>query len=213
MRIAFATLLLLTTVSWSRADVQWRQDRVEISPEVGAKDTEAVFEFINTGPNPVQVSEVRAGCGCTVALLDQEIVPPGGTGRVRAQYHVGDRRGKQTVPVFVTTADPEKREHILTLSVDIQEFASLSPRLVYWRVGEDLNAKPVRLVMLDGYKVLKTSVSSDRFSVQPGDQAEREVHLVLTPKDTRAKQSATLTVTLQKEQEEPVEVTAILRVI
>src|SRR3972149_9991386 len=44
----------------------------------------AIFEVRNTGKAPLEVTQVRPTCGCTVASFDRTI-PPGGTGKITAE--------------------------------------------------------------------------------------------------------------------------------
>ena len=45
------------------------------------------FTFINEGEAPLIISDVKAGCGCTVASFTKEPIVPGGTGSIDATYN------------------------------------------------------------------------------------------------------------------------------
>jgi len=45
------------------------------------------FEFINTGTEPLIITNVAASCGCTVPGWTKEPVAPGGKGEVKATYN------------------------------------------------------------------------------------------------------------------------------
>ena len=45
------------------------------------------FEFTNTGNAPLEISSVKASCGCTATNYSKEPVAPGEMGFVEAQYN------------------------------------------------------------------------------------------------------------------------------
>lgn len=64
----------------------------------------AVFTFINEGEVPLIISQVKVGCGCTVASYTQEAIAPGATGRVEATYNAAKAGAfHKTVTVYANT--------------------------------------------------------------------------------------------------------------
>ncbi|MEM8894307.1 MAG: DUF1573 domain-containing protein [Bacteroidota bacterium] len=51
------------------------------------KPATATFNFVNEGEAPLVISQVKAGCGCTVASYTREAIPPGASGTVEATYN------------------------------------------------------------------------------------------------------------------------------
>jgi len=50
-----------------------------------------LFEFKNTGDEPLVISKAQGSCGCTVPDWPREPIPVGGVGEIKVQY---DSRGK-----------------------------------------------------------------------------------------------------------------------
>lgn len=46
-----------------------------------------VFEFTNTGTEAISLTDVRAGCGCTIPTWDKNTVEVGKTGKITAVYN------------------------------------------------------------------------------------------------------------------------------
>lgn len=46
-----------------------------------------VFEFTNTGTDAVSLTDVKAGCGCTIPTWDKNPVEAGKTGKITAVYN------------------------------------------------------------------------------------------------------------------------------
>jgi hypothetical protein len=206
-------LACLSFAAAARAELQWKRQRLHLQPVPGASDATGVFEFVNTGTAPVRVREVRSGCGCTATSLDQEVVEPGATGKVQAVYHVGNRRGKQSVGITVVAEEPEVRTYDLVVEVEIKDFVTLSPRLLYWRVGEEAVPKVVHAALAEGLRLIDVESASDEFSVelQPGDNAT--LQLQVTPRDTWAKRSGSLVVKVAHGDQPPIEARIALRVL
>lgn len=65
------------------------------------------FEVTNTGKAPLIISDVKAGCNCTVASFTKEPIMPGKTGKVNATYNAS-ALGAFTKSVNVTmNTEPE----------------------------------------------------------------------------------------------------------
>ncbi len=53
----------------------------------------AVLSFSNQGSLPLIITQVTTDCGCTTSSYTQEVIPPGGQGRVEVQYNPIGRPG------------------------------------------------------------------------------------------------------------------------
>ncbi len=206
-------LAALVLAGAARGEIEWQEHRLQLDPPPGATDVVGEFVFTNRGQEPVQVLEVTSGCGCTVAAPEPRVVPPGGQGRIRAQFHVGDRRGQQAVAVTVTTAEPEPRTHELMLEINLKEFVSIAPRLLYWRVGEEPVAKPVQLVVAEGFRFVEAVSDDDAFTITALGAEGARPQLKVTPRDTWAKRNGSVVVRVAQGDEAPIEQWIALRIL
>lgn len=67
------------------------------------------FRFKNTGDKPLVISDVTAGCGCTIPEKPKEPIAPGQTGEIKAQFD--SNRGQvgsnsKSVNVFANVNPP-----------------------------------------------------------------------------------------------------------
>ena len=62
-----------------------------------------VFTFINTGSEPLIISNAKGSCGCTVPKWPKEPIPPNGVGEIAVQFNSGEKKGKQNKTVTLTT--------------------------------------------------------------------------------------------------------------
>ncbi|HYG50265.1 MAG TPA: DUF1573 domain-containing protein, partial [Flavobacteriales bacterium] len=49
------------------------------------------FEFTNTGTEPLQITDAKGSCGCTVPEYPKEPVMPGETGKIHVEYKPGEQ--------------------------------------------------------------------------------------------------------------------------
>ena len=68
------------------------------------------------------VSDVKAGCGCTVADKPKEPIPPGGEGFIKANFDSKSQAPgnyNKTVSVYANTKSAP--EHVLVFSAEVSE--------------------------------------------------------------------------------------------
>ena len=102
--------LPLTSVEW----VAKTHDFGDIPKNVKQK---YIFEFTNTGDNPLVISSATAGCGCTVPKKPEEPIAPGETGELEVEYN-GSGSGKisKNVTVLLNT---DTGKDILNISANV----------------------------------------------------------------------------------------------
>lgn len=103
---------------------------VEPIKDVGfvTKGEMASNEFVirNDGDAPLELREVRAACGCTVADYDK-VIAPGKTGKVRVTVDTKSFNGPTAKGVTVYTNDPAAPTIELTVRADIGQFVKVKP--------------------------------------------------------------------------------------
>ncbi len=187
-------LCFFTTVA-ARAGLVWEKEVQDFIAAPEEKAVTATFAFTNPGPGELVVKRVRSSCGCTTARLDKNKFAPGERGAIEVKFVFGARRGPQQKIISVETAD--KQEYRAVLRGSIIEGASVSPVLVYWKVGSAPETKTIKLSAAKGQsvKVTGVQVSSARLATSIEAVAPGSEYLVkVTPRDTSAAESAELTI-------------------
>lgn len=74
--------------------------------EFGEVDEGAVikheFKFVNTGKVPLVIQNAHSTCGCTVAEWPKEMIEPGETGVIKAEFNTKGKPDFQEKPVIIT---------------------------------------------------------------------------------------------------------------
>lgn len=102
----------LTTVALSEANFAYGKIKK-------GDHKEHTYEITNTGKNPLIISQVKPGCGCTVPDYTKEPIMPGKKGKITLKFDSSNFDGvvNKQAEVF---ANVEKSPMVLTFSADIQ---------------------------------------------------------------------------------------------
>jgi hypothetical protein len=103
---------------------------VEPIKDVGtvAKGEKVVHDFVlrNEGDAALEITDVKAACGCTVAEFTRSI-PPGQSGKIHTELDTVTFTGPIAKGVSVFTNDPDNPQIELTVRADVQPFISMKP--------------------------------------------------------------------------------------
>ena len=96
---AVATVNPVTTIQW--VDTVKNIGKVSEGEKV-----EIAYKFVNTGSNPLVISNVVVSCGCTIAEKPQAPIAPGKEGYIKASFDSKGRVGSnhKTLTVYTNTA-------------------------------------------------------------------------------------------------------------
>lgn len=91
---------------------------------------EHIFKFENKGHSDLEISKAKSTCGCTATILKNKIISPGKTGEIKTTFNSGSYKGKVTKSITVKSNDPKSPNYTLTISGEIAEIISTSPRRI-----------------------------------------------------------------------------------
>jgi hypothetical protein len=86
--------------------VTFTQTTIERLNIVNGADESFVFQFKNTGKEPVMITNVGTSCGCTTAKKPEEPIQPGKKSEIIVKYDT-KRVGEFTKTITVTTSAGE----------------------------------------------------------------------------------------------------------
>ncbi|WP_420147175.1 DUF1573 domain-containing protein [Spirosoma sp.] len=99
----FVALFMLVAVSYAQKGVmKFAKETHDFGKVEQGKPVTHVFEFKNTGTDPIVINDAQASCGCTKPTFAREPVLPGKTGTISATYNAA-AMGQFTKTVTVTS--------------------------------------------------------------------------------------------------------------
>jgi len=137
---------------------------------------EAVFQIENTGDQPLEITDVRPACGCTVAEYDKEIAP-GATGTVTAHVDTTNIVGPNAKAVTVFTNDPASPRVQLTVKSVVKPFLGMTPGYARFTtfVHDDRDQTSSQLLVAPDFEDLKiTGVESPEPYIQVSYREARD---------------------------------------
>ncbi|NQW29967.1 MAG: DUF1573 domain-containing protein [Ignavibacteria bacterium] len=85
----------------------------------------ADIDVSNVGDSVLIVTSIRVQCGCTVASMNADTIPPGETRKLQLEVTLFQGNGTLEKYVTVFTNEPNARAHALHFKVDIQRALQL----------------------------------------------------------------------------------------
>lgn len=105
-RLAAILPAVMMLAAGASAEIRWVNDDYNF----GAFDEDGgrvpcSFRFINMGPDDISIKNVRPQCGCTTTTYTRDIIAPGDTGVINAEFNPTGRPGRFDKQVSVLFSD------------------------------------------------------------------------------------------------------------
>ena len=136
--------------------------------EEGGKVT-GKFVFTNVGDAPLELTNVRPGCGCTAANYSKGAIAPGEKGYIEATYNPYNRPGAFNKNIRVTTNEPKfiEDEKAAPHMIFIKGEVIKRPPTEFEKAGYTKNQGMLRIKEPDvAHKMLNSESVTDTFYVR-----------------------------------------------
>ena len=190
-------LLLLASFNILQAELVWEKTFITLKAKPNDTVLQAVYKFTNKSDSPVEIEKVKSSCSCTAASTNKKVYAAGEAGELTAVFTIGDRVGSHRKTITVQTDDKSKATSILILQVNIPQVLKIQPQMVFWKVGNDLQAKTMDIEVAVSEPVeIKTELpensafSTELKVIEPG----KRYKLIITPTSTEVGTNATIAI-------------------
>lgn len=130
-----------------------------------SKDVEHTFILKNEGDLSLEIRQVRPSCGCTVANISQNTIPPGGQADVTTRLSLRGRQGAQHKTISVESNDPKQPTLVLSLEGTAVEEIRVQPnQLFFGRITTDSTATGVVEITIQSTNAVKLTRTSTNTS-------------------------------------------------
>ena len=187
-----ASLVDASTLVWDQTEV-----RIEMGPD--QEEARASFSVTNEGEKVVRIARVTSNCGCTGAILNKKIIPPGESTEIVATFSKGKRQGLNRNRLQVYLDSQADAVVTLKMNVQISTLIEALPQIVYWSPESSKTSRYVRLKVDERYidQILQIDYDRSQLTVtqEPGNPKNNDA-LVLSvePKDFSKLYRGTITV-------------------
>ncbi|MFT5130699.1 MAG: hypothetical protein ACI8W8_004330 [Rhodothermales bacterium] len=138
--------------------------------------------FKNSGDKTLEISNVKASCGCTTGKLVKKTYEPGEEGSVEITFNPKGKSGKQTKSVRFTSNDPEANVRSVTFTATIASVFATNPSQALFKLADGKYDKTSETITLtnnhsDPLRVLSATSRNENFTVnefEPFDIASGE---------------------------------------
>lgn len=111
------------------------QPTFEFGDRDNSETVEHTFVIKNEGDLSLEISNIRAACGCTVANISSKLIAPGEKADLTARLSLRGRSGRQRKAITISSNDPQTPH--LTLFLDGSAMVGIEavpPRLFYGQI-------------------------------------------------------------------------------
>lgn len=100
----------------NNAVLQFKEKSIDFGDITQGDQVSHIFEFTNTGNQPLIISNVAATCGCTVPNWPKEPIAPGKTAEITVSFNSAGKMGKQNSVVRIYSNATEPIEKVSLIS-------------------------------------------------------------------------------------------------
>jgi hypothetical protein len=137
-KIILLATFALGSVGFSQAKIEFKAKDNTIDYGTVSKDNDdgvRVFEFTNTGNQPLIITNVQSTCGCTVPTKPTEPIMPGKSDKITVKYNMNPGPIRKTITVETNAVNVDnglvalkiKGEVIIKPEVSVLEKKKSSP--------------------------------------------------------------------------------------
>ena len=167
--------LVVLSPALSFGSLTWENQTAELLAKPPDRQMSGLFRFTNTGDFPVTLTALQPSCGCTTAELTKRTCLPSGKGEIKAVYKLNGATGQQQKSIAVTTDDTTVKTVELTLRINVPELFTCLPRMLLWRIGDNLDEKKAAVFAASELKLNSVEI----LTITPQKQAD--AHLERDP--------------------------------
>lgn len=153
-----ATLSSFATATYVRADVEWLEPNKHVQYIAGLYKAQVTFLYRNTDSKPIRVVSAIPSCPCLTPVIEDSLLPPGSTAKLRVWIDVGDNIGDRTHSIAVAFQGLKHFTDEITLVISVVRPVTITPKVLLWRIAAPLD--PKNFILVGGTSNMIRSVES-----------------------------------------------------
>lgn len=172
--------------------IQFATNTFEFGKVTAGTVVRASFLLTNTGNAPLEIKDVRPGCGCTTAGTWERRIEPGQTTTIALQLNTANFGGALVKSATVTCNDPKQPTVTLMIKGEVWKPIDVQPTFVVFNPATGAGNNATRVVRVVNNTEAMITIESPASSnpafkptlktIKPGK--EFELHITVTPPPT-----------------------------
>lgn len=146
------------------------------------------FELENRGTAPLKITKIDPSCGCTAAVSDLDVVPPGSKGGIKVSLDTSGFQGEKIKTVRVYTDDPRAASSLLIIKGTIEADVEAKPFPINFgevRAGTRVSTEGAVVAKPEsGVKINDIEARADELELTLGEASANARKFTLTLKET-----------------------------
>lgn len=142
MRLMVAVCLMLILPPMASAQLRFAQSVVDLGEVRGSLVYAHRFEFVNDSPGPIELVDVRLGCGCLSPIVERRVYRPGEKGTLVMHLRtLGQPDGARTWQAHVLTrkgSADKMHEAAIVIGAKIRNEVRIEPSIIAMTIGTAL---------------------------------------------------------------------------
>lgn len=122
-----AGALCLPAWATNTAKIRFEQTVCDFGKTSAVQTVTGAFKYKNVGDAVLKIETPKPTCGCTIASLKPDTLPPGESGELVFTLNLGRSRATMEKYIMVKSNDPETPEVKLTIKADYTPLYDVSP--------------------------------------------------------------------------------------
>jgi hypothetical protein len=103
---------------------------IDFGDAYSGSKADRLVQVKNVGNDTLKISEVKAQCGCTAAMMSNKELGPGQTGKLSISFNTQNYGGKVTKQVYITSNDTGSPRTTINFNVNIVTVLDLNPKFL-----------------------------------------------------------------------------------
>ena len=160
----FIVVSNFVTHETSKPCLSWDNSTACVHATFNQTEAKSTFRFTNVSGTPIDITSVKASCGCVSYRMDKLHYMPSEMGIIELKSDITDQIGTSSSTTLVTVL-PSKDVITLTSVVVVPSAISTSPTFLEWEVGEaptsksfDIEVKNTSVVSITGVSVSRKDI-------------------------------------------------------
>ncbi len=129
--VIFALLLVSSGLAFAQPKIEVvGGTQIDFGDAYSGTKADRMVDVKNIGSDTLKISEVKAQCGCTAAMMSSTSLAPGQAGKLSISFNTQNYSGHVTKQVYITSNDSGSPKTTISFNVNVVTILDLNPKFL-----------------------------------------------------------------------------------